>query len=148
MPYRPWSDPPNEIDCPRIPIHKGYCMSWDCTIPVLTVGGVSLTALIAAVSSDRPQAGFGWEGISADSVAASWQSKIGNVTARSALAILTSIGMAGMNNATYVWITGASAAVAEKLCDYFKKDNMAGKGSTWHMDVEYNPWLLLIVILI
>ena len=66
---------------------------------IAVLGGVVGAALL-------PVLGFGWAGIAAGSMAASWQSALGAVTAGSAFSILQSLGATGLGT----WLFGSVGA--------------------------------------
>jgi hypothetical protein len=95
-----------------------YHMSHLCADAALAAAGVSLVAL-TALPELLELFGFASEGVEAESVASGWQSKIGDVKAGSAFAILQSIAMGGLAKGTYVLVPASAAGTAAAVCAAF-----------------------------
>eukprot|EP00439_Symbiodinium_sp_Y106_P062205 s498_g9.t1 len=104
-------------------------IDWSCADKVLVGAGLIAGATQVTVFELVPAffriLGFAAEGVTADSLAAKWQSSIGNVEKGSLFAILQSIAMAGISSESYVLVeataadVGVSSAVPilEKVCN-------------------------------
>ncbi|CAE7768125.1 Dnah12 [Symbiodinium microadriaticum] len=104
-------------------------IDWSCADKVLVGAGLIAGATQITVFNLVPAffriLGFAAEGVTADSLAAKWQSSIGNVEKSSLFAILQSIAMAGISSESYVLVvaategTGITSAVPilEKVCN-------------------------------
>ncbi|CAE7369469.1 unnamed protein product [Symbiodinium sp. CCMP2592] len=104
-------------------------VDWSCADKVLVGAGLIAGATQVRVFELVPAffgiLGFAAEGVTAESLAAKWQSSIGNVEKGSLFAILQSIAMAGISDESYVLVqataadVGISSAVPilEKVCN-------------------------------
>ncbi|CAE7778867.1 unnamed protein product [Symbiodinium sp. CCMP2456] len=103
-------------------------IGWSCADKVLVgaglIAGATQITVLKLVPVFLRVLGFAAEGVTADSLAAKWQSSIGNVEKGSLFAILQSIAMAGISSESYVLVlattdgTCASSAIPilEKVC--------------------------------
>ncbi|CAE7544299.1 unnamed protein product [Symbiodinium necroappetens] len=87
-------------------------IDWSCADKVLVGAGLIAGATQITVFNLVPAffriLGFAAEGVTADSLAAKWQSSIGNVEKSSLFAILQSIAMAGISSESYVLVVAAT----------------------------------------
>ncbi|CAD7954025.1 unnamed protein product [Amoebophrya sp. A25] len=106
----------------RHPSANSTWMNWSCADKVLAAAGLGAAGGVALVPLSLEILGFGAEGVESGSVAAKWQSSIGNVAAGSLFAVLTSIAMGGISNAPFVLVPGfvagstAAVGVLEEVC--------------------------------
>merc|ERR1712196_705111 len=78
-------------------------IGWGCATAVLAASGLgSIVAEAIIVPGFLGLLGFGESGITAESAAARWQSKIGDVEEGSLFAVLQSIAMAGLSRSRVV----------------------------------------------
>mmetsp|Transcript_16228 Transcript_16228/g.24469 ORF Transcript_16228/g.24469 Transcript_16228/m.24469 type:complete len:261 (+) Transcript_16228:30-812(+) len=93
----------------------GYSkMSWNDAEVILGIGGTTFVAMLS-LPVVLELIGFETAGVATQSVAAAWQSKIGNVQAGSVFSILQSIAMAGLAQEDYVLIPATVMGIVSTL---------------------------------